>query len=118
MDLDLKKVAEFMRRTTDEDLLDRVTLYREQMEPAALDLFEGELSRRGFDREEIAAHEADFGRDALRDGEGGFARCHFCGRPAVHRGRGWHRLWGRIPVFPRLFATCRRHAPPPEPTAS
>ena len=118
MDLDLKKVAAFMRKTTDEDLLDRVTVYRDQMEPAALDLFEGELSRRGIDDTVIAEHGADFRSDALENPDGTIARCSFCGRPAVVQGRGWHRLWRRIPLFPRIFAYCRSHAPAPEPSAS
>ncbi len=117
MNLDLKKVAEFMRKADTEDLLDRVTVYRDQMEPAALDLFGGELSRRGIGRDEIAEHEADFRSDAIENADGTVARCSFCSRPAVMRGRGWHRLWRRIPVFPRLFAYCRSHAPAPEPTA-
>ncbi len=118
MDLDLKKVAAFMRKTTDEDLLDRVTVYRDQMEPAALDLFEGELSRRGIDEAAVAEHGADFRSDALENSDGTIARCSFCGRPAVARARGWHRLWRRIPLFPRIFSYCRSHAPAPEPTAS
>jgi len=118
MELNLKKVAEFMRGAEDEDLLDRVTLYRDQMEPAALDLFENELSRRGYHREELAAHEADFASDAIRSTDGIFVRCSFCSRPAVRQARGWHRLWGRVPLFPRIFAYCRTHAPPPAPTAS
>ena len=117
MDLDLKKVAAFMRGAADEDLLDRVTLYRDQMEPAALDLFEGELSRRGYNDEEIVAHGADFGSDAIQNKDGTIARCNFCSRPAVRQARGWHKLWGKIPLFPRLFAYCRTHAPAPEPTA-
>ena len=41
MRLDLRKIAEFIRRANTEELLDRVTVYREGMEPAALDLMEG-----------------------------------------------------------------------------
>jgi hypothetical protein len=107
---DLKRVAEFIRRAHTEELLDRVTVYREGMEPAALDLMEGELDRRGVTREEIAAHgEARWAR-AIRLPDGTALRCSFCTRPAVERGRGWHRLFGRVPVFPRIFAYCEVHA--------
>ena len=118
MDLDLKKVVAFMRKAEDEDLLDRVTVYRGEMEPAALDLFEGELSRRGFTRDMMAEHGVDFRSDAIENADGTIARCSYCARPAVVQGRGWHRLWKRIPLFPRIFAYCRTHAPEPEPTAS
>ena len=57
MEFNLKRVAEFIRGADTEELLDRVTVYREGMEPAALDLMEGELDRRGVTREEIAAHD-------------------------------------------------------------
>ena len=118
MDLDLKKVAAYMRKAGVEELLDRVTVYRVEMEPAALDLFEGELSRRGVSEVKIAEHGADFRSDAIENADGTIRRCSYCGRPAVVQGRGWHRLWRRIPLFPRIFAYCRDHAPAPEPTAS
>ena len=50
MGFDLRRVAEYIRRADTEELLDRVTVYREGMEPAALDLMEGELDRRGVTR--------------------------------------------------------------------
>ncbi len=117
MNLDLKKVAEYMRKADLEDLLDRVTVYRDDMEPAALDLFEGELSRRGVNRAAIAEHDVDCRSDAIQNADGTIAHCSFCSRPAVMQGRGWHRLWRRIPIFPRIFAYCRSHAPT-VPTAS
>jgi hypothetical protein len=110
MHFDLKKVAEFIRRADTEELLDRVTVYREGMEPAALDLMEGELDRRGVTREDIADHDADRRATAIMLPDGTALRCSFCDRPAVVRGRGWHKLFGRVPVFPRLFAYCATHA--------
>jgi hypothetical protein len=38
-------------------------------------------------------------------------RCSFCHAPAVAEGWGWHRLWGRFPVFPRFFFYCASHRP-------
>jgi hypothetical protein len=108
---DLRRVAEYIRRADNEELLDRVTVYREGMEPAALDLMEGELDRRGVGRDEIARHGEERWAEAIRLPDGTALRCSFCSRPAVARNRGWHRVFGVLPVFPRLFASCGVHAP-------
>lgn len=109
MKLDLKRVAEFTRKADSEDLLDRVTVYRAGMEPAALDLMELELDRRGVTREEIAEHD-DYRREtAIFLPDGTALRCDFCDRPAVVRRWGWHRLFGRVPLFPRKLALCEEH---------
>ena len=104
MRLNLRRVAEFIRKADTEELLDRVTVYREGMEPAALDLMEGELDRRGVTRTQIEEHDATRRATAIMLPDGTALRCSFCNRPAVVRGRGWHKLFGRIAVFPRLFA--------------
>ncbi len=110
MRLDLHAVARFMRAADDETLLDRVTAYRAGMEPAALDLMEGELDRRGVSREAIAAHAADRQATCLFRPDGMAVRCDRCDRPAVRRAWGWHRVWGVLPVFPRRRADCDEHA--------
>jgi len=107
---DLKRVAEFIRRADTEELLDRVTVYREGMEPAALDLMEMELDRRGITREAMAEHDRARRETAIMLSDGTALRCNFCDRPAVVQARGWHRLFGRVPVFPRVFARCAEHA--------
>jgi len=110
MRLDLRKIAEFIRRANTEELLDRVTVYREGMEPAALDLMEGELDRRGITREEIAEHDAERRTTAIMLPDGTALRCSFCCRPAIIQAQGWHKLFGRVPIFPRLFARCAIHS--------
>jgi hypothetical protein len=109
MRLDLRAVAAFVRNADTEDLLDRVTIYRPGMEPAALDLMEAELDRRGVTRSDIADHHISRHQTAIMLPDGTALRCNFCGRPAVVRGWGWHRLFGRVPVFPRVFARCGMH---------
>ncbi|MBX9584373.1 MAG: hypothetical protein K2X87_29080 [Gemmataceae bacterium] len=109
MRFDIRKVAAYVRRAGTEELLDRVTVYREGMEPAALDLMEGELDRRGVTRDEIAAHDEHRRETALMLPDGTAVRCSFCDRPAVARAWGWHRVWGRVPVFPRVFNRCDAH---------
>ena len=111
MRLDLKRVAEFIRRADTEELLDRVTVYREGMEPAALDLMEGELDRRGVTHEEIAEHDAERRRTAIMLPDGTAVRCCLCSRPAVEEARGRHRIFGVVPIFPKLFAYCAEHSP-------
>lgn len=91
------------------DLLDRVTVYRAELEPGAIPIIELELSKRGFAAEAIAQH-AMAGTEGLLRAEKGFVRkCSFCPRPAVAEDRGWHRLWGVLPVFPRTFRRCVEH---------
>ena len=112
MRLDLRAVAAFVRGADTEELLDRVTVYRAGMEPAALDLMEAELDRRGVTRSDIADHHIARHETAIMLPDGTALRCHFCPRPAVVRGWGWHRLFGVVPIFPRVFARCDRHLPP------
>lgn len=130
MEFNLRRVAEYIRGADTEELLDRVTVYREGMEPAALDLMEGELDRRGITREEIAAHDAKQRASAILLPDGTAMRCSFCDRPAVERRWGWHKmqvripllplligradipLGFRIPVFPWMFARCASHQKP------
>ena len=108
--LDLRQVANYTRKADTEDLLDRVTIYRRGMEPAALDLMEMELDRRGITLEDIAEYNRIRRETAIMLPDGTALRCNFCDRPAVIRARGWHRLLGLIPIFPRIFARCERHA--------
>ena len=109
MEFNLKRVAEFIRKAETEELLDRVTIYRDGMEPAALDLMEMELDRRGISRDAIAEHEESRRESAIFLADGTALRCSFCNRPAVKQARGWHKLFGRVPVFPRVFARCELH---------
>lgn len=109
MRFELRRVAEFIRRAETEELLDRVTVFREGMEPAALDLMEGELDRRGVSRADIADHGEIRRRTVIMHPDGTAMICSVCNRPAVARTRRWHRLFGRIPIFPRLFAYCSVH---------
>ncbi|HVL14956.1 MAG TPA: hypothetical protein VM529_20465 [Gemmata sp.] len=136
MRLELKAVAEYVRKATTEELLDRVTVYRAGMEPVALDLMEGELDRRGVTREDIAEYDTARRRGVLLRADGTVVRCNFCDRPAVVRGWGWHWVNLRLPlflfaprpesvrtgisfpVFPRVFARCEVHgAPKPAPAS-
>jgi hypothetical protein len=73
------------------------------------------LDRRGVTRSVIADHYISRRERAILLPDGTALRCHYCPRPAVARGWGWHRMFGVVPVFPRVFARCDHHdARPPE----
>ena len=110
MRFDPEKTLLNIRRATTDDLLDRVTAFREGMELEALEMIDAELRSRGVTLEQIAEHDRQV-RDALRRPDGSAAKCSFCPRPAVAKGWGWHRLWGLMPVFPRIFRYCETHRP-------
>ena len=110
MNLDLRIVAENIRKTDTEELLDRVTVYRAGMEPAAVDLIYAELSNRGVHEDQIAEHHHQRQTDVLFQADGTAIVCSFCDRPAIVQAQGWHKLWGKVPLFPRLLAYCDRHA--------
>jgi hypothetical protein len=110
VDLPLRAVAEYVRRAETEELLDRVTVFRELTEPAAVDLMEGELSRRGQTPEMIADHDRVRRETALVGSDGTALRCWRCARPAVAWRWRWHRVFGRLPVFPLRVRECAEHA--------
>jgi hypothetical protein len=109
--MDPATIREDARRTSTENLLDRVTIYREEMENAAIGIIESELRQRGISDAEIAAHAAMREQGGLiRRRDGTVVRCSFCPRPATARRRGWYRLWGWfLPLFPRLLNLCNEH---------
>lgn len=117
MELDLQAVRENARRAATEELLDRATIYRDAMEPAALALIEAELEDRGLGAGDLINHARDRDRENLIVRHGVAVRCSFCDRPAVAESVTWHRLWGRVPLFPRRFYYCTSHrlADPDEP---
>jgi hypothetical protein len=111
MNLNLRAIAKSIRESSTEELLDRVTVYREGMEPAALDLIEGELSRRGFNSTAISDHEAERKAQGLLLIGGVAWPCSRCNRPAVRRAWTWLRLARWIPVLPWRLRFCQEHDP-------
>jgi hypothetical protein len=110
MRLNLERVRANVRAATTEDLLDRATVYRAGMEPAALELIDEELQRRGIGAEELRRHEEQR-QNLVMASDGLPLKCEKCPRPAVEQTWGWHRLWGVLPVFPRRHAYCELHRP-------
>jgi hypothetical protein len=109
MTLDLDRLRANVRDATTEDLLDRVTVYRDGMEPGALQVIDAELRARGVTADDIAAHEARRAEGLVRGPDGRPRVCARCGRPATWEGWTWGRLWWLIPAFPRWAALCDEH---------
>jgi hypothetical protein len=109
MQLDLERVRQNARSASTEELLDRITVYRSGMEPAAIEIIESELDRRGVTPEQIEEFEERRRQDGLV-GHGVPRSCSFCDRPAVARAwglsRGGHSL---IKVIPWIFNYCEEH---------
>jgi hypothetical protein len=109
LEFDAERVTRNAQESSSEDLLDRITVYRDGMEPAAVEIIEAELRRRGIERKEIEAHSAYRSARMIPLPDGTARPCSFCHRPAVEQRWGWHRLWGYLPVFPRYLSYCEKH---------
>src|SRR5262245_26598707 len=112
---DREKVLANVRAATTEDLLDRVPVFRDGMEPEPVHLIERELHERGVTAAEIDAHAAGRANSLTHD-DGLAARCSFCDRPAVQRGWSWGRPAGRgffrflsLPFLPLPVYRCEAH---------
>lgn len=108
-DDEIAKVEEFVRSAATEELLDRATIFRGDHDPDAIIRFEQELRRRRVVQSEIDAHEQMRTESAIARGDGSIQRCEFCERPAELTAWKWHRLWGKVPLFPRPMALCGHH---------
>ena len=109
MQLDLQRVRDNVRQATDEDLLDRLTVFAKEMEPDALEIIEAELRGRGVSTDGILDHYQKRRAEGVLEENGVVCRCSFCIRPATGRRWGWHFLWGLLPLFPCRFRYCRMH---------
>ncbi len=98
-----------VRQATTADLLERVTAFRRGMEPEALALIEVELHQRGISAAQIVAH-AERQSVCVKDANGAARQCSRCFRPATVGRWRWHRLWGKLPLFPRFMYFCAEHA--------
>ena len=110
MNADADKVQANILKSDTEDLLDRVTAYRIGMESQAIDEIERELRKRGVNAVQIADHREKCERTCLFLPDGIAKTCSLCRSPAIKEGWGWHRLMGKVPIFPRWLRCCSRHA--------
>jgi hypothetical protein len=109
VDFDTQRTLVEIRQAETADLLDRITAYRNGMEPPAIALIEQELRQRGIDQAAIDAHAEECRRDCTFDANGIARSCSCCRRPAVTRVWRWRWLWDILPLFRRLVPVCREH---------
>ena len=108
MDFDLDRVRLNVRESSTEDLLDRATVYRAGVEQDALAVILEELRTRGLSATAVFEHEQ--ARAGVLFDETGTARvCARCPKPAVDQQWVWHRLFGKLPLFPRYVFLCDDH---------
>jgi hypothetical protein len=110
LDFDPQRVLVNVRQADTQDLLNRATVYRDGMEPDALPIIERELHDRGVTSAQIEEYHERMNRQVIQC-EGIAVRCSFCNGPAVAEAWGWHRLWGKLPLFPRRLYYCLEHRP-------
>jgi hypothetical protein len=110
--LDLAAVRRNAQAADSLDLLDRLTIYAKGMEPDALRIIAEVLAERGIGREEVEEHRQERNAlEPLRIADGMVRQCTLCREPAVARAWRWHRLFGKVPTFPRRVWVCEQHAP-------
>ena len=108
---DSQKTLVEIRTAPTNDLVDRITAFRQGMEPAAIEMIEQELHGRGVSQPEIDARAEECRRDCLFDATGTAVVCSRCRRPAVTEVLAWHRVFGVLPLFPRRLCYCKEHRP-------
>ena len=111
--LNIQAVLAGIRKATTDDLLDRVTAFRQGMEPNTVSLIEDELSQRGVTDPDIDAHAQRVQQEVIFLEDGVAAKCRYCQAPAVAQGWGWLRLFRKIPFWPRREFYCKEHLPRP-----
>lgn len=117
MRFDLEKVRANVEAASTEDLLDRVTVWRDGMESEALDVIEAELEARGVRPAEIQSHAERRAGEIIVAPDGLARVCYRCGRPAVERRWVWGKLWRVVPLFPHPVYVCAEHRPDGTPTS-
>lgn len=113
MEFDPARVRENAKKADTPELIDRVTVYRADLDDQALPLLMQELKARGVTPEQIVAHEQSRGA-VLTTPAGAARQCSYCSSPALTQGKGWFRLFGLIPVVPRDLYFCAGHQPAAE----
>jgi hypothetical protein len=117
MRFNLDKIRANVQAASTDDLLDRATLWRDGMEPAALDLIEAELRCRGVKADELEARSARLAGEVISARDGLPALCYRCQKPAIERRWVWGKLWRLVPLFPRRANVCKEHRPGGPPTS-
>jgi len=108
-ELNLDRVRDNVAKATTEDLLDRATVFRAGMEPAALAIIDEELKRREV-TSTLIQHHWENRRSNVLSQDAVAQRCSYCERPAIVQRWGWFKLFRRLPLFPWRTRLCDEHA--------
>lgn len=117
MHFDADRVRENAKRADTPDLLDRVTVYRAEIDERAYPIIIQELRTRGITATDVMTHEESRG-EHLKHPAGYVQKCSLCPQPAMTTARGWFRLFGLVPFIPRTVYLCQTHAPQPTPASA
>jgi hypothetical protein len=98
-----------IRSLSTPELLDRVTVLRDYMDADALHVLHAELAGRGIGPDEIGEHLRVMKIKVIQHRDGMPAQCSRCHRVAVISRTDWHRIWGYLPLFRRVFYYCDDH---------
>jgi hypothetical protein len=109
MRFDPAKVRDNVKAASTEDLLDRATVWRDGLEPAALELIETELQNRGVTPAELEAHARRRAENVIATPDGVAAVCYRCAKPAVERRWVWGKFRGVPSLFPQRLYVCEEH---------
>ena len=109
MQLDLEKVRIYAKNADNRALLDRVTVFKQGMETAAIEIIKKELLQRGISQSDINQHENTY-KDLVILGPEGLPRlCKKCALPAISREWGWLKVFGILPILPWQNLFCEDH---------
>lgn len=109
MSFDPERVRASAQNASTEDLMDRIAFWRDELEPAAVEIIAAELRRRGIQPDAVEAHRQAREAAGVCRIDGTVCKCSFCDRPACERRWGWHWLRGWFPVLPCRYAYCEVH---------
>ena len=109
MQLDLEKVRMYAKKADNRALLDRVTVFQQGMEPAAIEIIKIELLQRGISPADISQHESIYKDLVIRGPEGMPRLCKKCSLPAISLEWGWLKVFGIIPMLPWQNLFCEEH---------
>lgn len=108
MEFDPDRVRKNASLAETADLLERVTIQRDELEPEALAIIMQELLSRNIRPEAVVNFEC-LRSQAIYDSNGNPRLCRYCRRPAIFTQKGWFKLFRFVPIFPITEYCCAAH---------
>ena len=108
MDTIHEQVRKFAALAETNDLIERVTIQRDDLDPEALTIIMQELLSRNISAETVSEYEKS--RDKfLYDSQGKPRLCNICGRPAISSIKSWLKFLRIVPIMPITEYCCEAH---------